>query len=151
MRHNRCATLAATMMVLALVLSSCTSAADPTPDPGNTTGSMQVAVTSFGLGVDPDGYDVTVGARPPQHIDRFAQLSLSDLPPGEYDVLVSGLDELQACQVAGKNPLAVQVASGEDAKVSIIVACNPGPHCNDFGDCLRAPLARSGPPLRDRK
>ena len=141
MRNKAMATLAALWMVLMLI-SGCKSYADP--DPAPDPGSMRVTVTSFGAGLDPAGYDLAISGQQPQHVDRFAQVVV-DLPPGDNDVLVSDLDGGQACQVLGDNPRRVSVATGEEARVSIVVNCDPGPHCDPLGgDCLRLPMPASG-------
>jgi hypothetical protein len=131
MRHNLMATLAALLTVLTSFGTGCQSSTEaPAPAPNPDPGSIRVTVTSFGLRLDPDGYELAVGAQQLQRIDRFAELSIADLPPGDYDVLISGLDEGQGCRVWGENPRRITVASGEEAKVRIIVDC--GPHDSDF-------------------
>ena len=120
MRDNLMATLAASLMVLTTVATGCKSYADPVPVPD--PGSMRVTVTSFGPRLDPDGYELVVGAQQPQHIGRDAQVSLTKLPPGDYNLLISGLDEGRHCRVPW-NPRTIAVAAREEVKVIFSVYC----------------------------
>jgi len=129
--------------VFGVVLSGCASDDSPAPSPG----SMRVTVTTttFGPNLDADGYYLTVGSNPPQRIGTSADMTMTDLEPGDYSVLLSDL--APACWA--DSTLTVAVQSAETAQAAIAVQC--GINCDPLGaDCLRVPESAysEGAPLR---
>jgi len=98
---------------------------------------MRITVTStvYGPTYDSDGYYLAVGSSAPQRIGINADVTTTDLPPGDYSVLLS--DIAPACRA--DSTLTVTVHSEETAPVEIGVTCGVPP-C-DF--CLRRPAGSS--------
>ena len=86
-------------------------------------GAIQVTATTTGVDLDPNGYGVSLsgpgggGATVAAH----GTITLSGLPPGEYQMTVSGV--ALNCDLAGQNPRPVTVPSGATTPVTLDAAC----------------------------
>lgn len=88
------------------------------------TASIQVAATTTGVDLDPDGYTVFIDGA----VDhRAAALSVNgnvtvvSLVPGDYTVKLSGT--AANCTVTSPNPIAVTLSSGATASAAFTTAC----------------------------
>ena len=102
---------------LAAILSvSCNDTSGPG---GGGGGTMGVTVATTGVDVDTDGYTLTFAgtSRP---IGNNASVVVSDLRPGDYSVVLDGVDP--NCSVTGNNQL-VTVAATLTTSVSFAVVC----------------------------
>lgn len=86
-----------------------------------TTGSLTVTVTTTGEELDPDGYSVLVDGTG-RSIGTNDSLVLQGLDGGTYSVRLRG--EAFNCIIAGENPRAVVVTTGETATTSFQVSCS---------------------------
>ena len=101
---------------LGLLLSSaCT---EPTIDPVPTT--LEVIVTTLGVDVDPDGYQVTISRHPPVDVPVNDTLTL-EVADGNYTVSLAGL--APNCATAGVDERQVTVRNGASAQASFQVNC----------------------------
>jgi WD40 repeat protein len=86
-------------------------------------GAIQVTATTTGVDLDPNGYDVLAdglgGAS--GTVAANGAITLSGLPPGEYQMTVNGVSA--NCDLAGQNPRPVTVTSGATTPVTLNVAC----------------------------
>ena len=86
-----------------------------------TTGSIQVAVTTTGSPLDPDGYSVQIDAGAARPIGITATLNTPDVAPGSHTVQ---LGEIAAnCTLSGPNPQTVAVTGGETTTATFEVTC----------------------------
>ena len=91
------------------------------PPPPPTTGSIQVAVTTTGADLDPDGYAITVDGANNQQVGAEGSVTFSDLQPGDRNIGIQGVAD--NCSVSGENPRAVMVTAGQTAETSFEVDC----------------------------
>lgn len=85
------------------------------------TGAIEVAVSTTGVDLDPNGYLVTVKGSRSQHIGANATATFTDVTAGEQMVELSGL--ASNCSVGGDNPRSLIVPAGETAQTSFAVTC----------------------------
>jgi len=110
------ATTTSTLATLALLLSGgCESAVILDSD-----GSIEVAISTRGQDIDPDGYSLTVDGDQAYILPASGSLVLQ-LAQGSHTVQVGGLAE--NCAVDGANPRAIVVGPGGTVDVSFTVVC----------------------------
>lgn len=86
-------------------------------------GGVQITAMTTGVDLDPNGYNVSVSG-PTDGAGNVAAngtITLSGLPPGDYQMMVGGVT--LNCDLAGQNPRPVTVASGAPTPVTLDVAC----------------------------
>jgi hypothetical protein len=89
------------------------------PPPGS--GSVQITTATSGSSLDPDGYTVSLDGGNPQAVSINGTLSIGSIPPGSHSVRLS--EEAANCTVAGDNPRAVTISSGQTAPVQFAITC----------------------------
>lgn len=90
-------------------------------EPGPTTGTIVVSVSTSGVDVDPDGYFLTVDGRFNRDISVDDQQTLTNLTAGPHSV---GLRDVEVNCAPAQNPQAVTVTPAGTAGVSFDVACS---------------------------
>ena len=85
------------------------------------TGGFRVVVTTEGVRVDENGYQLTVEGAPRRVIDINAEEHFEGLEPGVH--LITLKDVAEFCQVLGGNPQPFTVVSGKSVLVRINVRC----------------------------
>ena len=88
-------------------------------------GVLEVATTTSGQDVDPDGYAVSVDGGTGLALPLDGQVTIADLLAGNHSVRLSGL--AANCVVAGPNPLTVAITAGGTQAVRFEVACPAWP------------------------
>ena len=88
----------------------------------SSTGSIEVAVTTSGEAVDPDGYTVSVDGSAGRAIAVEGNLTVEDVSVGVHSVALQGL--AQNCAVQGGNPRSVTVSENATATVAFSVTCS---------------------------
>ncbi len=89
-------------------------------------GSMQVAVTTTGGDLDPNGYSALVHGvnfSTSRAVPTNGTITIAQLVPGDYTVQLA--DVAQNCDVTSPNPLGVTVLSGGTTPVAFNVGCTP--------------------------
>ena len=86
----------------------------------SATSAAQVAVSTIGLDVDPDGYMFSVDERPPRAIPINGAVIIDSLAPGAHTVTWSGL--AANCSVAG-SPRVVQSVADDTVPLLFSVIC----------------------------
>jgi hypothetical protein len=86
----------------------------------DSNGSIQVAISTRGQDLDPDGYSLTVDGRQAYVLPAAGSLVLQ-LDRGDHTVLVGGLSD--NCTVDGPNPRSVVVGGDGAVSVSFTVVC----------------------------
>ena len=86
-----------------------------------TTGGIQVAVTTSGSPLDPDGYSIQIDAGAALPVGITATLSIPDAAAGSHTIQ---LGEIAAnCSVSGANPRPLVVTRGETTTATFEVTC----------------------------
>ena len=85
------------------------------------TASIRVTTATTGLGLDPDGYTVSVDGAPEQALADGGTLTVAGLSAGDHIVSLSGV--AANCAVNGANPLTTSVAASSTAAVVFAVGC----------------------------
>ena len=104
-----CCTLAA--------LAACGGEGPADPD----TGAVEVTAISSGDDVDGDGYLLQLDGTGSQGIGANATGTLAEVPAGDHEVSLTGVQV--NCTVQGEHPRTVAVAAGETVEVQFDVAC----------------------------
>ena len=86
-----------------------------------TAGTIDVTTSTWGLGLDADGYDVTMDASTAQAIGINETVPFVDLDVGNRQVTLTGL--AANCSVQGENPRTVPVVDGQVAGTQFDVFC----------------------------
>jgi Tol biopolymer transport system component len=86
-----------------------------------TTGTIEVTTSTGGTEQDADGYTLQIGEGSPEAIGAAATLTVPDISPGSYRVLLGGVNA--NCSLAGDNPRTVNVLAGETATLAFAVTC----------------------------
>ena len=89
---------------------------------GPTTGTLEVASSTSGAELDPDGYTVQIDTEPARGIGIAGTIRSTGVAPGTHTVQLGGL--ASNCMVSGDNPRSVSVARGETATVTFEVKCS---------------------------
>ena len=105
--------------VVALMFWALAAACRDIPGPDN--GDIQVAVTTTGADLDPDGYAIALDGATPRPIAINGTMTLSGLSTGSHTLVLSGLSS--NCTLSGPNSRQIMIASHETAQVSFAVAC----------------------------
>ncbi|MGH2709548.1 MAG: hypothetical protein ACRDJK_14825, partial [Actinomycetota bacterium] len=87
------------------------------------TGTLEIASSTLGVELDPDGYTVQVDAEPAQGIGLAGTVQRTGVAPGAHTVGLGGV--AANCAVSGDNPRTVSVVRGETITVTFEVTCNP--------------------------
>lgn len=90
-------------------------------DLGALTGSVEVSVSTSGVDLDPDGYNVTIGALTAP-VDINATVLLELVTAGTATVRLE--DVAPQCHVEGGNPVDVPVGAGQATAVQFEVTCS---------------------------
>jgi hypothetical protein len=90
-----------------------------TPPPGS--GSVQVTAATSGSSLDPDGYTLRIDGGSPQALTINGSRTVGNLTAGTHTVQLGGI--AANCTVAGDNPRAVTISSGQTATVQFAIAC----------------------------
>src|SRR3954471_10173463 len=91
-----------------------------------TSGSIEVATSTNGSAVDPDGFTLLVDANPWGSIPLGGTVNVVGVTPGSHSIGLGGL--AANCQVEGDNPRTITVSGGETVQVPFSVTCaDPGP------------------------
>jgi hypothetical protein len=85
-------------------------------------GDLDVAATTTGEDVDPDGYTVMVDGGPSQAIGINGSVTFTGLAEGDHSVALTGL--ASNCSVSGMNPRTVTVVFGGTATTAFAVTCS---------------------------
>ncbi len=94
----------------------------PVEDPA--TGSVEVATSTTGSGLDPDGYTILIDGEPGPSIGINATSTLTTLTEGEHEVELHGI--ASNCVATAVNPRTVTVVGGESVTAVFTVSCeNP--------------------------
>jgi hypothetical protein len=83
-------------------------------------GALQVVVTTFGVDVDQDGYEISITRRPTVGVPVNDTLTLA-LPDGDYTVSLAGV--ASNCSLAGSVERQLTIAVGGSALASFQVYC----------------------------
>lgn len=86
------------------------------------TGRIEVAVTSTGADIDPDGYAVVVRGNVVGTIAVNGTLAVGSLLPGDYQVSLQGVSG--NCAVGAPNPRTVTVTSGATTAAAFAITCS---------------------------
>ena len=89
-------------------------------------GTLQVAASTTGTDLDPNGYTVLVsrsGFSTSRNVGDNEAVGINGLVAGDYDVTLSGM--AGNCTVMGLNPRIIAVPSGATAAVTFDVVCTP--------------------------
>lgn len=89
--------------------------------PPIAAGSIDIAVSTSGSDLDPDGYRVAVDGAAPQVIGLNGRILLTNVPIGSHTVLLEGV--AANCTVAGENPRAVTVVPEQTVTTSFEIGC----------------------------
>src|SRR5712692_2745736 len=89
--------------------------------PGLSGGDIQVAVTTTGADLDPDGYAIALDGATGRPIPVNGTLTLSGLSTGSHTVVLSGL--APNCALSGPNARQADVTAGLTTQVTFAVAC----------------------------
>ncbi|HVD33437.1 MAG TPA: hypothetical protein VNC19_07660 [Gemmatimonadales bacterium] len=89
------------------------------PPPGS--GSVQVTTATSGSSLDPNGYTLRNDGGSPQALSINGSRTVGNLTAGAHTVLLGG--NAANCTVAGDNPRAVTISSGQTATVQFAIAC----------------------------
>src|SRR5919202_1318716 len=108
MPHASILLLTGTILVVGCGGDGGTSPGDGGTSPG--MGSLQLATTTTGSPLDPDGYLVSLDGGEPQAIGLNATLVVDPIAAGTHTVLLSDL--IPECEVTGENPRTVSVVAG---------------------------------------
>jgi hypothetical protein len=90
-----------------------------------TTGDLEVAASTTGEDLDPDGYTVTVDGAQTQRVPTNDRVTFAGLAAGGHEVLLD--DVADNCTVSGANPRTVNVPAGETASTTFDVTCEGQP------------------------
>jgi WD40 repeat protein len=85
------------------------------------TGRIEVAVTTTGADLDPNGYALTVRGNVVGTIAVNGTLTIGSLLPGDYEVGIQGV--AGNCSVGGPNPRTATVTSGATTAAAFAVTC----------------------------
>jgi Tol biopolymer transport system component len=91
-----------------------------TTDPP-TTGAVQVAVSTTGSDLDPDGYTVLLAGGSGQAVGVDGTVSFSDVEAGSRQITLDGV--AANCSVTGDNPVTVTVVAGQTVQAAFAVTC----------------------------
>jgi hypothetical protein len=87
----------------------------------DSSGRLEVVISSSGDGGDDDGFSITVDGTAAAVLTPGGRATLTGLAPGRHSVLLGGLAE--NCVVAGANPRTVVVGADGGASVAFDVFC----------------------------
>ncbi|HYO46818.1 MAG TPA: hypothetical protein VEY33_09045 [Gemmatimonadota bacterium] len=107
----------------ACLIAACsgeTLTTDPA-EPVATTGVIQIAVTTAGIDVDPDGYSLLLDGRSAHRVATTGSVALTDVPPGPH---VLALEDIELNCSIGDNPQSVSVSIGQTSEASFTAACS---------------------------
>ena len=90
-----------------------------------TTGSLAVTAATTGGDGDADGFLLAVDGGAAQALPANGTLRVTELAPGDHELLLSDLAD--GCTVQGDNPRTATVAAGAEATVGFTVACAAAP------------------------
>lgn len=109
-------------LLLALILVACSESgpANGPSGPQPTTGTIQLSVVTTGVGLDDDGYTLTLVGVGSQSIATGASVSFSDLSPGSYTFELTDL--ASNCAVTSES-LVWSVTAGQTTQATIEVEC----------------------------
>ncbi|HUP53366.1 MAG TPA: hypothetical protein VM198_12870 [Longimicrobiales bacterium] len=91
-----------------------------TTDPP-TTGAVQVAVSTTGSDLDPDGYTVLLAGGSGQAVGVAGTVSFSNVEAGSREISLDGV--AANCSVSGDNPVTVTVVAGQTVQAAFAVTC----------------------------
>lgn len=89
-----------------------------------TTGSLDVATTTTGASLDPDGYTATVDGTTSRSVPTNGSVTFSDLSAGSHSVTLSGV--ASNCVVSEGDSRTVTVPAGGTASAAFAVSCAAG-------------------------
>lgn len=105
-----------------LLISCGDNSTGPEPEePTDTTGVVEVTVSTSGSSSDEDGYTVTIGDEA-KDTDPNDTVTFGDLEEGSYSIEMSGLGA--GCIIDGENPVTVNVSAGETTETEFDVICD---------------------------
>lgn len=85
------------------------------------TGALEIATSTSGVELDPDGYTLRIDTEPLQRIGLAGTVRRSGLAPGTHTIELG--EVAPNCAVSGENASTVTVARGEAMRVTFEVAC----------------------------
>jgi len=89
--------------------------------PGPSSGDIQVAVTTTGVDLGPDGYAIALDGATARRIPANGTLTLAGISTGSHTLVLSGL--ASNCALSGPNARQADVTAGLTTQVSFTVAC----------------------------
>lgn len=107
------------LLAAPLVVVSCNG--DSLTEP--SVGSIEVTISTTGIELDPDGYNVSIDGEPGSELAVEGRVVLDGLEPGSHAVQITGT--AANCAVAGDNPRNVAVEAGKVTAVVFSVLCSP--------------------------
>jgi hypothetical protein len=107
-----------------LVGLSCLVACSTSTSLGDTTGSVEVTVTTTGVDIDPDGYTVSLDTDQ-RAVPVNGTVNFIGLLAGIYGVTIS--DVAANCAVAGSTVQTAPVTIGPPVKITFTVTCTAAP------------------------
>lgn len=121
-RRRRRADAGATAALAALLAACSGGEGGPgSSGPVATTATVRVTIATTGVGLDPDGYTLTLVGGESRPVGPDDTAIFRDLPPGAYTFQLSGL--APNCAVSSEAGLDIQVSAGETGQVVIDVGC----------------------------
>ncbi|HSH75328.1 MAG TPA: hypothetical protein VLA09_06580 [Longimicrobiales bacterium] len=84
-------------------------------------GTIAVNVTTSGVNLDPDGYEVSLDEELSQSVPANGSVSFSALRSGSFEVTLGGV--ASNCALSSQNPQTVSVSPGSTVSVAFMVAC----------------------------
>ena len=106
------------LIVSAATVAGCGGSSEPS----GSTGDVQVTVNVSGSPVDPDGYNLTLGASNIGSVPGAGgSTTLTSLSAGQLYLRLTGL--AANCEVTGVNPASVDVVAGTPAQITFDVSC----------------------------
>jgi hypothetical protein len=108
----------------AMLLQACAGDGTTGPvndPPANLPGTIALTMRTAGIGMDADGYTVTVDGVARGAVAAKGTTWIRAVPPGIAEVELAGVSA--ECSVTGGNPRSVAVPVGEVVRVTVEVAC----------------------------
>jgi hypothetical protein len=110
----------ALLLPAALLIFACGGDEGPV-DPGPTTGSLMVTVSTTGAASEADDYSVSIEGGAGHAFGVDGSVTITDLSPGLRSIALQGV--AANCTVDGNNPRFVTVVAGETTETTFEVAC----------------------------
>jgi hypothetical protein len=111
------------LLALSLLAGQISCDGDSGTGPGSLTGRIEIATSTSGANLDPDGFTVTVDGAQNQSIGSNGAAAFSGVAAGDHDVELTGVSA--NCTVEGDNPRSVTVSGGGVTATAFEITCAP--------------------------